>query len=70
MSYSFTVVKDVDGLRIDESASTLTLIPDGKWQVSGHLSAPGMSRTANLAVTQIGADGHHVATVVSGGGAG
>lgn len=51
MSYSFGIVHDDDGLRVDlaqlealtdeQRAAFLGNIPKGRWQVNGHVHTPG-----------------------------
>lgn len=53
MSYSITIEKDADGVRITNTTS-LETIPDGAITVNGHVPGPGLSLVANLGVALSG----------------
>ena len=71
MSYSITVAKDAQGVRVT-SSSGLSDVPDGIFIISGHTPAPlgsdpasGISRVASLAVSLTKAGGPYGAIVAT-----
>jgi len=56
MSYTITVIKDADGLRVKESASTAS-VPEGTFTIEGHEPAPDMSDVATIGVRYTDASG-------------
>lgn len=58
MSYGFKIVKDADGLRVDDiQPAALAHIPDGTYSVSGHAYTGPGSSADSISVQLVGDDG-------------
>lgn len=68
MSYGFKVIRDADGIRLDEvSDGALEHIPHGTFTITGHhvTGAPGWSRTETIGIRHADADGNHRASATA-----
>lgn len=67
MSFSFTVVKDSDGLRLDmpNLHQALPYIPDGVYMVGGHHVLAGETGSESLSVSLSAAEGGYFSANVS-----
>jgi len=58
MSYTFKVIKDADGVRVeDPQPQVLATIPDGTYSISGHAYTGPGSSADSISVQLVGANG-------------
>lgn len=66
MSFVFTVVRDAEGIRLEEvPPSMLEHIPPGRFQMSGHVPNCEQSNIATLSVSQYPLEGWGVIAQIS-----
>lgn len=66
MSWTIRLVKDQDGLKIDEEVlSGLQNMPDGTYVLYGHEPKDGESQIATLSITHTTLTGLQIATAIA-----
>lgn len=66
MSFGFRVVKDDEGIKVENAEEVAKYIPNGVFTVNGHKPLPGTSQAVNLSVQWVDHNNRFVASVNSG----